>query len=186
MAKFKVGDIVIGNDKNPYSVTAKGVKCEVVKVYDEHYIRVRALNDFASFIVYPECFDLVNGEITIKQYGNKVVAKYGDKTAVARCNPKDEFNFEIGAKLAFERLFEKPLLNTKICIVEGDGEFQTGQIYEIVNGKITQRDGTVLPYDFAFNSIEELYDYFLPEEKRKLHDGHGWSKKGISFVEVKE
>lgn len=43
--------------------------------------------------------------ITINRYGNKVVAKYGNKVGVAKCNPEDEFNFETGAKLAFERLF---------------------------------------------------------------------------------
>lgn len=34
--------------------------------------------------------------------GNKVV-----RTGVARCSPEDEFNFETGAKIAFERLFPK-------------------------------------------------------------------------------
>lgn len=132
MTKFKVGDIVIGNDKNPYSVTAKGVKCEVVKVYDEHYIRVRALNDFASFIVCSVYFDLVQSdEITITRYGNKVVAKYGKKVSIAKCSPKDEFNFETGAKLAFERLMgieEKPVftkndLKTGIFVLMSDGDF---------------------------------------------------------------
>lgn len=44
--------------------------------------------------------------ITITRDGNKVIAKYGDRVGVARCCPEDEFNFETGAKLAFERLFE--------------------------------------------------------------------------------
>lgn len=32
MHKFNVGDIVVGNQKNEYGITAKGVKCEVVAV----------------------------------------------------------------------------------------------------------------------------------------------------------
>lgn len=45
--------------------------------------------------------------ITIDVYGNKVVAKLGDKVGVAKCSPEDEFDFETGAKIAFERLFPK-------------------------------------------------------------------------------
>lgn len=129
MAKFKVGDIVVGNEKNPYGVTAKNVKCEVVKVYDERYIRVRVLNNFESFIVYSKYFDLVQSEeIIIKRYGNKVIAKYGKNVGVAKCSPEDEFDFETGAKLAFERLFKKPMftkddLKTGMFVYQSDGEW---------------------------------------------------------------
>ena len=127
--KFKVGDIVIGNDKNPYSVTAKGVKCEVVKVCDKHYIRVRVLDHLEDFLVLSVYFDFVQSdEITITRYGNKVVAKYGKKVSIAKCSPEDEFNFETGAKLAFERLFEKPTftkddLKTGMFVYQSDGEW---------------------------------------------------------------
>lgn len=56
-------------------------------------------------ITYKEYFKREVETITINRYGNKVVAKYGNKVGVAKCNPEDEFNFETGAKLAFERLF---------------------------------------------------------------------------------
>ena len=127
--KFKVGDIVIGNDKNPYSVTAKGVKCEVVKVCDKHYIRVKVLDHLEDFLVLSVYFDLVQSdEITITRYGNKVVAKYGKKVGIAKCSPEDKFNFETGAKLAFERLFEKPTftkddLKTGMFVYQSDGEW---------------------------------------------------------------
>lgn len=52
--------------------------------------------------------ELVTPEaIVIYRNGNEVIAldKTTGKKAVAKCSPKDEFNFEIGAKLAFERLF---------------------------------------------------------------------------------
>lgn len=129
MAKFKVGDIVVGNEENPYCVTAKGVKCEVVKVYDEHYIRVRVLNDLEDFLVCSVYFDLVQcDEITITRYGNTVIAKYGKKVSIAKCSPEDEFDFETGAKLAFERLFEKPTftkndLKTGMFVLMSDGDF---------------------------------------------------------------
>lgn len=48
-----------------------------------------------------------NQHITIDVYGNKTVAKYGDKVGIARCSPEDKFDFETGAKIALERLFPK-------------------------------------------------------------------------------
>ncbi len=49
--------------------------------------------------------------IKITTHGKKVVVKVieGDKvvkTGVAKCSPEDEFDFETGAKIAFERLFD--------------------------------------------------------------------------------
>ncbi len=41
------------------------------------------------------------------------------KSATARCNPADKFNFKVGAKVAFERLFAKPLKAS-------DGELYVG------------------------------------------------------------
>lgn len=43
-------------------------------------------------------------QITITRYGQKVVAKLGKKVGVAKCSPEDEFDFNVGAKLAFARL----------------------------------------------------------------------------------
>lgn len=55
--------------------------------------------------------ELINHEtIVIYRNGNEVIAldKSTGKKAVAKCSPKDEFDFSIGAKLAFERLFRGP------------------------------------------------------------------------------
>lgn len=41
---------------------------------------------------------------TAKMYDGKEVVK----TAIAKCSPEDEFDFETGAKIAFDRLFVKP------------------------------------------------------------------------------
>lgn len=106
MAKFKVGDIVIGNEKNHYGITARGVKCEVVKVYTDGYIGVKTRGFAKTYDVRSDWFDLVNDEITITRHGNKVVAKYGKKVGVTKCSPEDEFNFAVSAKLAFNRLME--------------------------------------------------------------------------------
>ena len=135
MAKFKVGDIIIGNDKADmnYGVTKKGVKCKVICTCDDDDdIKIKVMEGVFKGHVYcvsSECFDLAQcDEITITRYGNKVIAKYGKKISVAKCNPKDEFNFETGAKLAFERLFEKPTftkddLKTGMFVYQSDGEW---------------------------------------------------------------
>ena len=48
-----------------------------------------------------------NETIVIYRKGREVIAldKRTGKKGIARCNPADEFDFEAGAKLAFERLF---------------------------------------------------------------------------------
>lgn len=72
-----------------------------------------------------ELFELVldNKEITIRQKGRKVIAVMTEggkyvKSANAKCSPTDEFDFNIGAKLAFSRLMgeekiDKPYVEVK-------------------------------------------------------------------------
>ena len=147
MAKFKVGDIIVGNDKADinYGVTKKGVKCKVICVCDDDFIKVEVMcgvfKGREHYVRY-ECFDLVQcDEITITRYGNTVVAKYGKKVGVAKCSPEDEFDFETGAKLAFERLFEKPTftkddLKTGMFVMTN-----TGKLGVVVNDSILYQEG---------------------------------------------
>lgn len=44
--------------------------------------------------------------VTITTDGKTTTAKMGEDVGIAKCNPDDEFVFEVGAKLALERLFE--------------------------------------------------------------------------------
>lgn len=111
MAKFKVGDIVIGNDNNHYFITARGEKCIVTLTCSNGTIRVKPLTGKykTDFGVSPEYFNLVLDEkITITRHDNKVVAKCGKKVGVAKCSPDDTFDFAVGAKLAFSRLMGEP------------------------------------------------------------------------------
>lgn len=75
----------------------------------EHDKIIKNINDLHRF--FASQFELIEEKYTIVIHtkGNETVAtlKQGKeviKTAKAKCNPSDEFNFEIGAKLAFERL----------------------------------------------------------------------------------
>lgn len=67
---------------------------------------------------------------------NKVI-----KTATAKCSPDDNFSFETGARIAFERLFvsgekEEPKhFNGKAVCVNKYGGFTIGKIYEFVDGQ---------------------------------------------------
>lgn len=115
-----------------------------------------------------EDFIKVNECIVIYRKDDKVIAldkRTGNK-GIARCNPEDEFNFETGAKLAFERLLppaEPTYYNGKVvCIANTDGKYTTkfvkvGEIFEFKNGVSQYKDGTSFPGTRdPYKSLEEL------------------------------
>ena len=112
--KFKLGDKVVGNSKaRRYHITKEGWTGEVIAIEKRGMIRVSKDGLYeSSYIVDEECFDL-DGKARIFVYsdGKTTYAqlKKGDETikeAKAKCHPDDEFDFDIGAKLACERLLE--------------------------------------------------------------------------------
>lgn len=74
-------------------------------------------------------------------------------TATAQCGPNDSFDFDEGARIAFERLCgrdpfpEKPkAYNGRMICAESPYPWWTvGKIYEVVDGRITANDGDVYP-----------------------------------------
>lgn len=95
----------------------------------------------------------------------KVVARdlITGKTAEARCNPDDEFDFEKGAKLAFERLTAKPKYWTgKVIYVSGSSRcFTVGKIYDVIDGNLMDDTGNQnAPYFRGIKSFEDLRDHF--------------------------
>ena len=112
-------------------------------------------------------------KIVIYRRGQSVFARnlLTGKIAEAKCSPEDEFDFHIGAKLAFDRLMgleEKPkekqpeYLNTKVvCVALGHGItgscdvnwWTLGRIYSVVNGVIRDNEGD--PRE-KITSLEEL------------------------------
>ena len=111
--KFKVGDKVIAKKEAPYCITnTKMKRAEVLKAVDNE-ITIKILDHENkweignTYWVNPKFFELVNNEpIIIYRNGDEVIAldKNTGKKGVAKCSPEDEFDFNIGAKLAFERL----------------------------------------------------------------------------------
>lgn len=89
-----------------------------------------------------------------KRLGKKILA-----SATAKCGPRDTFDFDEGARIAFERLCgrdpfpEKPERPTipeayngrMICAESPCPWWTVGKIYEVVDGRITADDGDVYP-----------------------------------------
>lgn len=81
------------------------------------------------------------------------IGKTIQATATAKCNPGDRFDFDEGARIAFERLCgrdpfpEKPkAYNGRMICAESPYPWWTvGKIYEVVDGRITANDGDVYP-----------------------------------------
>lgn len=94
-----------------------------------------------------------NHKIVITTDGKETLAMLyeGDKvikSAVAKCSPEDDFCFETGAKLAFDRLMgeDKPkYYNGKVVCVETPypNAFTVGKIYTVSDGVLRYDDGDI-------------------------------------------
>lgn len=147
------------------------------------------------YYVYPHMIELIsrpNETIVIYRKDDKVIAldKRTGKKTEAKCHPDDEFDFSIGAKLAFERLIEEKeekeqYYNGKIIFTKGDSTFKTGHIYEVIDGKILNVKATSkgLPCgDHRFLDLDDIKDYFTERDKRKNQPG--WSDETLELMEV--
>jgi hypothetical protein len=96
--------------------------------------------------------------------GGKVV-----KSATAKCSPKDEFNFDTGARLAFDRLIEstaekkEEYYNGKVVCTSNENEpymtvggFTVGKVYTITDGFITNDTGWTNESMTRMKTIEEV------------------------------
>lgn len=88
-----------------------------------------------------------------KQFGKKCFA-----VATAKCHPLDQFSYNEGARIAFERLQgrdpfastnvepEQKYYNGKVvCIKSGYPWWTVGKVYNVVDGVITADDGDKYP-----------------------------------------
>ena len=156
--KFKVGDIIIGNDKNTYNYTAKGVKCKVISHLKDdlfHDIKVKILDEDGKYNVNSTYFDLVGTpKVT---YTADTVEYNGQK---ATCQLGDKFDLEKGIMLCL--LKEKGIGYSEIQELAKTAErkinhkFNVGDIVRVVdNGK---------QYDMYFAWFDEQKK---PELKKK-------------------
>lgn len=123
-------------------------------------------------------------EVLLRAYsGDEIVEK-----TIAKCNPEDVFDFNIGAKLAVDRLYDgydmtpKPkrkLYNGKIFVRTIERELsyywlpycskekQVNHIYNVVNGKIVGSDRVKDPI------YEDMTESQLTDILRKTNQGRG-------------
>ena len=106
-----------------------------------------------------------DGEKTLARLydGNKII-----KTATAKCSPDDNFDFETGATIAFDRLFDKhekeesKYFNGKaVCVKEYPG-FTVGRIYEFVNGQCLDDQKTLRPTCDKCKDLSWFNGVFIP------------------------
>lgn len=123
------------------------------------------------------------------------------REAKAICSKDDTFDFEAGAKIAFERLTAKPAepkpkkdlkpLNTKIFVIDGYGDFKSGHIYEIKDGKIHDDEGWIYPFEGSFYNMNDVHKYFNGGINVKYNSvgetlGNYTTHKQVKVMEVKE
>lgn len=95
--------------------------------------------------------------------GNKVI-----KTATAKCASDDKFDFETGATIAFDRLFEKhekeepKHFNGKAVCVNADIGFTVGKIYEFVDGQCFDDQKALRPTSSKCEDLAFFGGVFIP------------------------
>lgn len=139
--KFKIGDKVKCNDE----FTKAYGKIGVIIAINEHFNTITYLVQYDEYVGGISIFGkrgytwwsdeidlekIENKKIIITTDGKTVTAKeYNGKTvintATAKCHPDDEFNFDIGAKIAFERLIKTDF--------KENGKFNIGDKVKIIN-----------------------------------------------------
>lgn len=173
--KFKVGDMVIGNDKadRSYSVTTKGWVGKVIFVSkDGSGIRVTGVG-VTDCPVDVSCFDLYkpasNNKIVITTDGKVTTAslyngKEKIKTAKSSCHPEDTFDFNTGAKIAFDNLIkEEPKVKPKELLKNGMfGKHEDDEWYVVVDDRFVGENG-------GFNIIKHYDDDLYWRSIKKFH-----------------
>lgn len=145
--KFHVGDVVKPNKKadENYTITTTSVVREaIVTELRDYTMDIKIIKGSCSvgevFTVEEKYFDLVRKAkqetIVIYRNDNKVVAldKTTGEKAEAKCNPADEFDFHVGAKLAFSRLMGEDA-KPDDGVREVKRKAKIGEYVKVVNAK---------------------------------------------------
>lgn len=210
--KFKVGDKVkikswetmkkefgldYGNDIRTNPCFVKGMKhlcgriATITRFNSENSIELN-FEDKSGDIEWSYCVDMIehygNETIVIYLKDNEVIAlnKATGKKGVAKCNPEDTFDFNIGAKLAFERLM------TTYRIVKQD-KYEVGDKVKIIDkwipGCAQNHEGRMDKYLGKVMTIRYItYDgaYKMVEDEKEHCGGWYWNNKCIEGKVVEE
>ena len=159
-------------------------------------------NDCSSKFIEIKLDDLFNSlskqEIHITRKDNEVhaILKENDKVikhTIAKCHPEDEFDFKVGSKLAYDRLFEKNNKNESsknVEVTKPKHEFKVGDkvrirqwddmakefgvneggsincLWHFVDGmkKFCSEIATIIGFDYAPNNRDRVYLRFNNEK----------------------
>lgn len=186
MTKFKVGDKVRVRQwddmKKEFGALPWGtikVRCgfiEEMRQYCDKVVTITSITsngyrikeDGGKWYYSDDMFEPQAQSIVIYKKDNKVIAlnKATGETAEAICNPDDEFDFYVGADLAFERLRgRKPAPKTReeapkyftgemICVKSASKYYTLGKIYKVKNGQWKDNDGDM--NTIRYESIEHI------------------------------
>lgn len=145
--KFKVGDRVkvikvnnhfkashVGRVTTIRAVNPNGDRH--TSVHGEHYTIVGG----SPFVFYTDELAAMVNKIVITTDGKETLARLYDgdkvlKSATAKCSPDDTFNFETGARMAFDRLFAEEKKEEK-------PKFEVGKMYKY-NGLAVNDNGVI-------------------------------------------
>ena len=184
MSNFKLGDKVRAKHNAPYGITTNGWVGEVVKICDDGHIIVFGKyatgkkKDGCGFTVAPKYFEKVcDNKIVITTDGVTTTARLYNgksviKTATAKCAPDDTFDFQIGAKIAFDRLtgFINPTLestfdwdafkNEKTCVLVNEKNVNDFRAEAKKHGLIFKDDENFDPFDSVNKTLGEMIRCF--------------------------
>lgn len=100
-----------------------------------------------------------NETIAIRKENGKEV-----KRAFAKCSPDDTYDFQTGAKIAMDRLFEpekpKGYTHKIVCISSAGEHFIAGKIYEVKEGELRTETGEIFRSgmldDIPYSNLDEI------------------------------
>lgn len=182
--KFKVGK----KYKVCGEVEESGNIIEIIKIstYNKvFYKTIKGRNDGGNYFYIGSMFSnnlkpLDNDEtIVIYRKDNETIAldKRTDKKAVAKCSPEDTYNYETGAKLAFNRLMDNNVEEMRKKLKEYcHGRFcctckLNGEVCRCGRGShfFTKKDNG--DYDMTYEEIKEAYNVVFGDGKpNKIND----------------
>ena len=177
--KFKVGDKVRILDGSTIKGYTGGWNVDM-KRYIGEIVTIQSVRQHSSmpnsyllekhqYLWDERGLELVKPEkIIIYRNGSEVIAKNTatGKTGVAKCNPADEFDFNIGAKLAFKHLMNSKSVKPKyysgkvVCVSSNSSFYTKGKIYEIKDGVGKDDEGDTMTYK-PVKSFEEFNQKML-------------------------
>ena len=165
------------------TITEEYLDVSPMWVFENTIIPIVEFSDIfseANFKYHPVITISCDGKTTVAQMikRGKIV-----KETSAKCNPKDDFNYQTGVKLAIDRLFSKPY-----HIVKQD-HYEVGDKVKIVNDR-TRGMNEIGLMDHWLGKVMTIrscdLDYRMKEDIKEWRNGWFWQDEMIEGKVVKD